>query len=72
MFFCEQKNQKTFQLNVFCFFCSQKKILFIITAMKNDRWYESWFCAPPPANPARDTNNRYPDAAPIVSSNACA
>jgi hypothetical protein len=24
--------------------------------MKNDRWYESWFGAPPPANPARDTN----------------
>src|SRR6185437_5190257 len=24
--------------------------------MKNDRWSESWFGAPPPANPARNTN----------------
>ncbi len=28
----------------------------IPTVMKNDRWYESWFGAPPPANPARNTN----------------
>jgi hypothetical protein len=24
--------------------------------MKNDRWYESLFGAPPPTNPARDIN----------------
>ncbi|WP_264714089.1 hypothetical protein [Limobrevibacterium gyesilva] len=29
---------------------------FIPAAMKNGRWYESLFCAPPPTNPARDTN----------------
>ncbi len=28
----------------------------IPTVIKNDRWFESWFGAPPPANPARDTN----------------
>jgi hypothetical protein len=26
--------------------------------IKNDRWYEPLFGAPPPANPARDTNRR--------------
>ena len=30
----------------------------IPTALKNDRRYESLFGAPPPANPARDTNRR--------------
>jgi hypothetical protein len=33
-------------------------LLVIPTAIKNDRWYESFFGAPPPANPARDTNRR--------------
>jgi hypothetical protein len=26
--------------------------------IKNDRWYASLFGAPPPANPAHDTNRR--------------
>src|SRR5271168_1497740 len=30
----------------------------IPTVIKNDRWHESLFGAPPPANPARDTNRR--------------
>jgi hypothetical protein len=34
----------------------RKEDFLIPTVMKNDRWYESWFGAPPPANPARDTN----------------
>jgi hypothetical protein len=35
----------------------RKKFL-IPTVIKNDRWYESLFGAPPPTNPARDTNGR--------------
>jgi hypothetical protein len=40
--------------------CDRAQVLmtsvFIPTVIKNDRWYESLFGAPPPANPARDTN----------------
>src|ERR1700674_606658 len=37
---------------------TEPKVRFIPTVIKNDRWYESLFGAPPPANPARDTNRR--------------
>jgi hypothetical protein len=36
----------------------RSRAIVIPTVIKNDGWYESLFGAPPPANPARNTNRR--------------